>query len=238
MADFDFPLFRHSVNDGKHSTSTTFVAMDFRLTAVDSSSSCKEPNEDWTVEEVFQWTLLRSYKVIDEQIETISQSLRNDLDEGGKQLERVRKEASQKKPARQPNAENQPNQSDTKPATKVDRAVPTIVSITAKVLRSTTSEYEGAVFKLKLTQKNKCWLGRSGGKKFKNNGISLSKDGEVSTTHGKFELFKDGNVYFTDSSSTNGSTLDGVGLDPEVPYVIETGMTLAVGGILLEFTVS
>ena len=202
---------------------------------------CKEPNEDWTVEEVFQWTLLRSYKVIDERIENISQALRDGLDEGGKQLDMVRKEASQKKPSRQSNAENQPNQRETKPTTigpKVNRAGRPTASVKAKVLRSTATEYVGAVFNLKLTQKNKCWLGRSGGKKFKNNGISLSKDGEVSTTHGKFELLKDGSVYFTDAGSTNGSTLDGVGLDPDVPYVIETNMTLAVGGVLFELTVS
>jgi hypothetical protein len=58
---------------------------------------------------------------------------------------------------------------------------------------------------LKVGKTNICYIGRSSGKKFTNNGISLNQDLEVSTTHGNFSLSKVGKVYYTDCGSTNGS---------------------------------
>lgn len=206
-----------------------------------------EPTEDWTVEEVFQWTLLRSYAVMDERVENIAQGLRNDLDKGGKQLEHVRKDVAQKQPPRL-DAENQPNEGDystrtapvattktTAAAAKTNKTARASAMVKAKAVRS--NAYMDAVFNLKVTKSKACWLGRSGGKKFKVNGISLSNDDEVSTTHGKFELHKDGHVYFTDVGSTNGSKLDKVALEPDVPYLVENGATLSVGATMFELTI-
>ena len=224
-----------------------------RLTAASFVIACHshaEPTEDWTVEEVFQWTLLRSYAVMDERIENIAQGLRSDFDKGGRQLEHVRKEVAQKQPPR-PDAENRLNEGDsstrtaaaatkttettTTAAAKTNKTARASVTVKAQVVRS--DAYMDAVFNLKVTKSKACWIGRSSGKKFRINGISLSKDGEVSTTHGKFEMHKDGQVYFTDLDSTNGSKLDKVELEPDVPYLVENGATLSVGATMFEITI-
>lgn len=86
-----------------------------------------------------------------------------------------------------------------------------------------------------------CFIGRSKGKKFINNGISLSKDQEVSTTHAKIVVemsagsLSDAAFYFVDVGSTNGSTLKGEMLEPEVKVKIVQGMEIKVGGSTLKF---
>lgn len=51
-------------------------------------------------------------------------------------------------------------------------------------------------------------MGRSTGKLFKEKGVSLYKDKEISTTHAKVEL-RNGEAFFIDAKSTNGSHLNG-----------------------------
>ncbi|GMI60061.1 hypothetical protein ScalyP_jg9246 [Parmales sp. scaly parma] len=86
--------------------------------------------------------------------------------------------------------------------------------------------HDGLTALLAPRLKKDCFVGRSTGKKFKDKGLSLSKDLEVSTTHGKFELNKDGGVYFTDIGSTNGTFLDEVGVEEGEP------LRLPVDGVL------
>ena len=238
MTDFDIPLFRHSVNDGTYVINSEVESLLLSLTPASSSGWLWiEPNDDWTVEEVFQWTLLRSYKLIDERFETIADGLRSDLDKGGKQLEQVRNDvASQKQPSQTHDVENRPNQGESKTKNDSSNKVPRSTAVVkAKVVASEV--YTGREFELKITKKNACLVGRSSSKKFKNNGISLSKDLEVSTTHGKFELHKDGNVYYTDTGSTNGSKIDGDSVEPDEPYLIQNGTILLVGATKFELTV-
>lgn len=66
--------------------------------------------------------------------------------------------------------------------------------------------YIGKFFILKPTSRSACLIGRSTSKKFKDKGISLSKDGEISTSHGKIEKI-DNDYYYIDTGSTNGSKL-------------------------------
>ncbi|CAM9522016.1 unnamed protein product [Sphacelaria rigidula] len=71
-------------------------------------------------------------------------------------------------------------------------------------------------------------IGRSSSKKFKQKGVSLPKDTEVSTTHGKLENSA-GKLTFTDLGSTNGTEVDGVDADEEQPYHVADGSKLLIG---------
>lgn len=51
-------------------------------------------------------------------------------------------------------------------------------------------------------------MGRSTGKAFKEKGVSLYKDKEISTTHAKIEL-RNGQAFLIDADSTNGTLLNG-----------------------------
>jgi hypothetical protein len=92
-----------------------------------------------------------------------------------------------------------------------------------------------------------CLVGRSKGKKFVKNGISLHRDQEVSTTHGKFVVVEDDNggvvavgggggrsrYYFVDVGSTNGTVHEGAPLESNVRLPLVDGMELKVGNSIL-----
>ena len=95
--------------------------------------------------------------------------------------------------------------------------------------------HEGATYLLKPRISRPCEIGRSKGKKFLSRGVSLHKDSEVSTCHGKFE-FKAGKMYYTDTGSTNGTSYMGEAIQDNVPLEIENGMVLVFGMSELKFT--
>ena len=67
-------------------------------------------------------------------------------------------------------------------------------------------EHTGKTFDINISMDKEAWIGRSRGKKFKDGkGISLYKDLEVSTTHGKFMVTGNGQVCFVDTGSSNGT---------------------------------
>jgi pSer/pThr/pTyr-binding forkhead associated (FHA) protein len=100
--------------------------------------------------------------------------------------------------------------------------------------------YQGATFVLKPELRKPCFIGRSSGKKFRTNGISMPKNPEVSTTHGKVEIKMDGNgqvqFYYTDTGSTNGTLYNDQEMEDNVPLELFHGIELVVGGSLLRFT--
>jgi hypothetical protein len=96
-------------------------------------------------------------------------------------------------------------------------------------------DYAGSSFVLRPTPKGACWVGRSSGKKFREKGISVPRDLEVSTTHGKFE-FKRGKYYYTDSGSTNGSKIVDKELVPDSPFELENGTEVTVGQTIMKVT--
>lgn len=99
-----------------------------------------------------------------------------------------------------------------------------------------TGPHEGATFLLKPRQSRPCEIGRSKGKKFLQRGISLFKDSEVSTCHGKFE-FKAGKMFYTDTGSTNGTSFRGEAIEDNEPMELSDGLVLVFGESELEFTI-
>ena len=103
-------------------------------------------------------------------------------------------------------------------------------------LRAAAGPYAGTTFTLKLVpgKQQAVMIGRSTGKKFRENGVSLSKDGEVSTTHARVELAPEHAagapaLVVVDADSTNGTSVDGVALAPGAPVALRPGATLRVG---------
>ena len=111
-------------------------------------------------------------------------------------------------------------------------AVPTTVNV-----EITTGHYAGNTYKLTPKVRQPCWVGRSQGRKFKDRGISLPKDLEISTTHGKFETIG-GVLHYTDTGSTNGSKVRGEDLTPETPLPLTEGLELVLGQSVLKIHLS
>jgi pSer/pThr/pTyr-binding forkhead associated (FHA) protein len=71
-------------------------------------------------------------------------------------------------------------------------------------------------------------IGRSTGRLFKEKGVSLYKDKEISTTHAKIEI-RNGQVFYVDVRSTNGSQLNGDDVVPNVPLRLNEGDVILLG---------
>ena len=102
----------------------------------------------------------------------------------------------------------------------------------------TTGEYAGSSYTLKPTTRWPCFVGRSTGKKFTGRGISLPKDLEVSTSHGKFEVGRGSKLRFIDTGSTNGTLVDGELLEAQSPIELYDGMEITVGMSLMKVKLS
>ena len=103
-------------------------------------------------------------------------------------------------------------------------------------LSPAVNPYQGSIFKLAwINYKNdhdlagqRILVGRSTGKKYTEEGLSLSKDSEVSTCHGDFRT-QDGKICFVDLESTNGTRLNGEVLKPHTCYPIHENDVLSLG---------
>jgi hypothetical protein len=106
-------------------------------------------------------------------------------------------------------------------------------------LKTTSGPHMGQRFRLEATTESgdAFKIGRSTGKAFKEKGLSLYKDREISTSHAKIEI-KNSQVFFVDTKSTNGTALNGESLEANVPYRLKTGDVVSMGGTDLLVTVS
>lgn len=98
-------------------------------------------------------------------------------------------------------------------------------------------DYQGKSYDVQPRKTVPCYVGRSQGKKFKLHGISLPKDLEVSTTHGRFEYDR-GNFYYNDTGSTNGSRINNVLIEPNTPIHLTNGLLITAGQTTMKVTLT
>jgi len=100
------------------------------------------------------------------------------------------------------------------------------------LLKCNTGPHIGQKFRLELAdgkEEDTFKVGRSTGRAFKEKGLSLYKDKEVSTAHGKFEI-KNNAAFYIDTKSTNGSSLNGKMIEAQQPVRLKEGDLLSLGG--------
>jgi pSer/pThr/pTyr-binding forkhead associated (FHA) protein len=174
-----------------------------------------------------QWCLLRSHEATDAKHDELINALNQQLDEGTKELWKCHELAlaSGEKPPENDKDTDEQQINQREPGSDVKY-------IHVEV---TDGPYVGKTYKLQPRKRAACWVGRSAGKKFVEKGISLSKDDEVSTTHGKFEL-TNGKAFFTDTGSTNGTVHAGQELEDNIPLELQDGMFLKMGCTTVKIT--
>lgn len=225
-----------------------------------------EPTEDWTVEQVLQWWLLRAHGECDGEYARIVDDLSQQLKAGKDALWRAHQEVSE---ILNNGVDGAAQQQDNFPLSAVDGLEnsnpqqqhrsgndnlqkPTAASATDESVATSSHHqsrprfntirvlivagpYEGETFNLQPNGRVAAFVGRSQGKKFKEKGLSLSKDLEVSTSHGKFESLG-GKFYYTDIGSTNGSLIDEREIEPQKSYEIRTGQQITCGQTIMQIT--
>lgn len=80
-------------------------------------------------------------------------------------------------------------------------------------------------------------IGRSTGRHFKEKGVSLYKDKEISTTHAKIEM-RNGSVFLIDVRSTNGTQVNGEDLEPQAPVKLKEGDVVFMGSSEVKVSIS
>jgi FHA domain len=194
-----------------------------------------EPNDEWTVEQVLQWHLLQSHLATDQKHEELVSSLQRQFEQGKEELCQVLSEQSENVRVVAPGAGTEsaaPSSSKHVSSSNSHKGVGSMIHI-----QIIAGPHAGKTIVLQPKPNAPCVVGRSAGKKFRERGVSLAKDSEVSTTHGKFEIIG-GKVYFTDVGSTNGTTCKNQMLATNSPFLLEDNVELVLGGSTLRVILS
>lgn len=203
-----------------------------------------EPSENWTIEELMQWCYLQSKQKTIHQIEDMKNHLEKQFIDGKKEIMEIHDKIMESQQAMEvndnesnrkslnSNNENlNPNQQTAKASqSKLSSSKPSYNAIHIEMI---SGPHSGEAFLLKPRSRQPCLIGRSAGKKFRERGVSLKKDPEVSTSHGKFEMKAGGKFYYTDTGSTNGSFVEGQDLGTNVALELKNGMEITFGGASL-----
>jgi len=184
----------------------------------------------WTVEETLQRILIKSHESTELKHEELANSLKKIFEEGKKELLDIHARVNNE------NQENICENNGTFDNNNNKRAIATTTTTNnnnSNTIKTITLEiidgpYKGKTHDLSPKLNTPCMVGRSTGRKYRNGGISLSLDSEVSTTHGKFEILS-GKAYYTDTGSTNGSHIKGMPLEQNTPHLLIEGIELVIG---------
>mmetsp|Transcript_12756 Transcript_12756/g.25989 ORF Transcript_12756/g.25989 Transcript_12756/m.25989 type:complete len:226 (+) Transcript_12756:65-742(+) len=219
-------------------------------------------NEDMTVEDFLKARCLSLAGEINSYGARLEDKLREEFEEGKKELLNVHRMCVEGAEEEEDGVvdmdcndetekENDPSTSTSTTSTRARRSAATSSnSTTSAPTRSSRKKPQTTIHVLveagphanmkavlKPTKATAAMVGRSTGKKFREKGLSLSKDLEVSTTHGKFQLMKDGKIYFTDTGSTNGTFIGDRQLDEGDPVEITDDLKIRVGASVLRLSV-
>eukprot|EP00939_MAST-03C_sp_MAST-3C-sp1_P004459 g4459.t1 len=99
------------------------------------------------------------------------------------------------------------------------------------VFKCIEGPYQGKTFTLKPSEDEKepvVLIGRSRGRKFRSYGMSLAKDNEVSTNHGRLEV-RSGTIFYVDTHSSNGTFVNGEEIPPDKPTRFAGGDSFVIG---------
>jgi FHA domain len=201
------------------------------------SPSCldwAEPNDAWTVEQALQYCLIQAHKETEAKYHQIEVSLNQQFEKGKNEIWKCHEKVLEE--SKKANVQNSPcpTRDITKNGNSGKQSAKAPTTVNVEIIGG---HYAGNTYNLTPKVRQPCWVGRSQGKKFKDRGISLSKDLEISTTHGKFELVG-GKLHYTDAGSTNGSKVYGEDLPPEKPFPLVNGVELVLGQSILRIHLS
>jgi len=204
-----------------------------------------EPDDDWTVEQLIHWSLAGYQERANGRLAAHVASYREQCESECDQVMELHREAVRLSKAKSSSGdgpedgnsavaaaedENVANGAAKPSAASSSRSGPSHGSVEVQV---TEGNHAGSKFLLIPRPGAPCLVGRSKGKKFIKNGISLNKDQEVSTTHGKFlvDVEEDGDLafYFVDVGSTNGTQYKGDKLEANRQVRLHDGMELTLG---------
>ena len=217
--------------------------MDESFSAAGAKFPDGQPSDAWTVEELLHWSLDQYQNKAIEQTAQHVASLREQCDKECEDVMTLHKTAVEMAKSGKtvgseeenlnPQSLDPEEEGDAKPAAAAGGASAGAKAASSVEVQLTVGPHAGSKYLLRPRPGAPCLLGRSKGKKFVRNGVSLHKDQEVSTTHGKFlaEAGEEGGMafYFVDVGSTNGTTCGGEALEPNKRVALEDGMELRLG---------
>ena len=170
----------------------------------------------------------RQVQAFQNRFEEIRKEMEEDsADEEEEEVEEQKKEDNDDKKPDNTDKEKETKKTKTKKPTKKKKKKKK--EYPKLVFRCIEGPYSGKKFVTRPRARGaKVLIGRSSGKKFRKSGVSLSKDQEVSTNHGRIDA-KSGSLFYVDTQSSNGSRINNEWIEENTPTRISSGDILDIG---------